>query len=267
METPLDRNGTTRVRIAFFFLVVFIVSMSVGAYFMADLRKLQESVAVRESQTLLQGVADSNQFDQALRKRPANKILQTIAAAAKAAGETGIAADTMSAEVEPTSIAKSPDLRTASRTDLEALERDLKTAEANANAFVPRYVALLKTERNAVENFARSQHMEKDTVAKLLERLDNRHARMIALTSELTGARAEYYRAYATYVGILVREFSAYKVVNGQFIFPFQRTVDRYNLAAHAMGSAAKRVAELEEERKIIASSQAEVWEQFVDRK
>jgi len=267
VETPLDRNATTRVRIAFLFLAAFIVAMSVGAYFIADLGKLQESIAVRESQTALQGLADSNQIDQALRKHPANKILQIVAAAAKAAGETGVAADTLSAQVEPPSIAKSPDLRTANRIDLEALERDLKLAEANAIAFVPRYVALLKTERDVVENFARSQHMEKDTVAKFLERLDNRHGRMIALTSELTGARAEYYRAYATYVGTLAREFSAYKVVNGQFIFPFQRTVDRYNLAAHAMAAAVKRVAELEEERKIVASSQADVWEQFVNRK
>ena len=79
--------------------------------------------------------------------------------------------------------------------------------------------------------------------------------------------RADYYRAYESYVAVLVREFGSYKIVNGQFIFPLQRTADRYNVAANAMTAAAKRVAELEEERKTLAPSQQEGWEQFVNGK
>jgi hypothetical protein len=55
--------------------------------------------------------------------------------------------------------------------------------------------------------------------------------------------------------------------VKGEFIFPFQPTVDRYNAAANAMTVAAKRVAELEEERKSQLRSQQQAWEQFVSGK
>jgi hypothetical protein len=65
-------------------------------------------------------------------------------------------------------------------------------------------------------------------------------------------------------VALLVGEFGAYKVVGGQFIFPLQRTVDRYNVAAQAMTAAAKHVAELDEERKRLLASQQVRWLQFV---
>jgi hypothetical protein len=256
-----------RVRIAFFFLFVFVVALSVGAYFLADFGKLQDSIAVRESQTALQGIADANQIDQALRRHPTNKILQIIAVATKAAGETGVGIESLSAEVEPPSVSKSLDLGRASRSDLEALVRDLKTAEANARKFMPRYVALLKTERNKVESHALALHVEKDTVRRFLDQLDNRHAKMADFTSQLMAARADYYRAYGGYVAILIGEFGAYKVVNGQFIFPFQRTVDRYNVAAHAMTVGAKRVAELVDEGKNLTKLQQDGWGQFVDSK
>jgi hypothetical protein len=256
-----------RVRIAFLFLFIFIVALSVGAYFLADFDKIQHGIAVRETQTALQGIADANQIDQALRRHPSNKILQIIAVATKAAGATGVATESLSAEIEPPSVSKSLDLGTASRSDLEALVRDLKTAEANTTTFMPRYVALLKTERNKVESYALSLHVEKDTVSRFLEQLDKRHAKITDFTSQLLAARADYYRAYASYVAILVGEFGAYKLVNGQFIFPFQRTVDRYNVAAHAMTVGAKRVADLVDERKSLTQSQQHGWEQFVDRK
>ena len=80
-------------------------------------------------------------------------------------------------------------------------------------------------------------------------------------------ARADYYRAYENYVAVLVREFGAYRIVNGEFIFPFQHIVDRYNAAADAMTVAAKRVADLEEERKRQLQSQQEAWLQLVNGK
>jgi hypothetical protein len=80
-------------------------------------------------------------------------------------------------------------------------------------------------------------------------------------------ARADFYRAYGNYVAVLVGEFGIFKVVKGEFIFPFQRTVDRYNAAANAMTVAAKRVGDLEEERKSLLKSQQQAWEQFVSGK
>src|SRR5713226_1026834 len=263
---PSGPNANTRVRIAFLFLF-FMIVFSVGAYFARDLGKLQESLAARESQAALEAITDPAQIDEALRQYPQNKFLQMMAMAARAANETNAAIEKLSNELEPPAISKAGNLGTASRSDLEALRRDLKTAEANATAFLPRYVAVLKTERDDVEKYALSLHLGKETIRRLLDNIDKRHAEITALTSRMLSARADYYRAYENYVAVLVREFGAYKVVNGEFIFPFQHIVNRYNAAADAMTVAAKRVAELEEERKSQLKSQQEAWLQLVNGK
>ena len=132
---------------------------------------------------------------------------------------------------------------------------------------MPRYIALFKAERDKVENYALALHIGKNIVSGLLDSVDRRHAKTTDLTSRMLLARAEFYRAYEKYVAVLVGESGAYKVVNGQFIFPFQHTVDRYNVAAQTMTVAAKRVAELEEERKSLLKSRQEGWVQFVNGK
>jgi hypothetical protein len=267
MKMPSDPKAKTRVRIAFLLLFVFMIVFSVAAYFVADLGKLQESIAARESQTALQGITDPKQIDEALEQHPSNKFLQMIAMATKAANETNAVIEKLSNQVEPPAISKDINLGAASRSDLEALRRDLKTAEANATTFVPRYVALLKTERDNLERYALTLHVGKDTVSRFLDNVDKRHAETTVLASRMLLARAEFYRAYEKYVAVLVGEFGAYKVANGQFIFPLQRTAERYNAAASAMTAAAKRVAELEEERKTLMESQLAGWEPFVGGK
>lgn len=266
MEMPSDPNAKIRVRIAFFCLFVSMVALSVGAYFLANFEKFQERTAAREGQAVLQGVTDAAQLQEALRRHPSNRFLRVVAMATKAASETRAAAEMLSSEVEPPALSKDIDLGTASRSDLEARLRDSKTAEANTTTFMPRYFALLKTERDKVENYALSLRLEKDSVSRVLDGVDKRHAKITALTSRMLSARADYYRAYGNYVAILVGEFGTYKVVDGQFIFQLQRTVDRYNIETHAMTAAAKRVAEMEEEKKLMQSQQ-EGWEQFVDGK
>lgn len=264
---PSNPNSKTRVRIAFLLLLIFIAVLSVGAYYIADLRKLQDSIATREGRTVLPGVTDPGRIDEALAQHPQNKSLQLIAMATRAANETNAAMEKLSNEVEPPAVSKNANLGAASRSDLEALRRDLKTAETNAATFAPRYIPLLKAERDNVEKNALSLYAGKDTVGRLLDTVDKRHAEITALTSRLLPARADFYRGYGDYVGVLVAEFGAYKVVDGQFIFPFQRTVDRYNVAAHAMTVAAKRVADLEQERKSLLKSQQERLEQFVSQR
>jgi hypothetical protein len=263
-DMPSDPNAKTRVRIAFLLLFVFIIVLSVGAYFVADLNRLQEIIAARESRTALQGIGDPGRLDEALRQHPQNKLLRLIAMATKAADETNAAIEKLSNDVEPPAISKNTNLGAASRSDLEALGRDLKAAEANATAFLPRTIAILKTERDDVEKYARSLYLGKDTIGSFLDHLDKRRAEIAAFTSRVSSARADFYRAYEKYIAVLATEFGAYKVVNGEFIFPFQRTVDRYNVAAQAMTAAAKRVTELEEERKGLLKAQREGWEQFV---
>jgi hypothetical protein len=57
-------------------------------------------------------------------------------------------------------------------------------------------------------------------------------------------------RAYENYLGVLVSNFGVYKVVDGEFIFTLQSTVDRYNVAAQALTTATNRVAELGRRKK-----------------
>ena len=264
---PSDPNAKWRVRIAFFFLFVSVIGFSVAAYFVLDLRKVQERMAARESRTALQGVTDARQVDEALRQHPQNKFLQLIAMATKAADETNAAIEKLSNEIAPPGVAKNINFGAASRSDLEALRRDLKTAQANATTFLPRYVALLEAERGKVDKYALSLHVEKDTLGKFMESIDKRQAEITAFASKMLSARADFYGAYDNYVAVLAAEYGAYKIENGQFIFPFQRTVDRYNVAAHDMTLAAKHVAELEQERKNLLKSQQERWTQFVSGK
>src|SRR6266851_3346816 len=126
MEMPSDPKANARVRMAFLLLFVFLIVFSVVAYFVADLGKLQESIAARESQTALQGITDPRQIDEALGQHPSNKFLQMIAMATTAANETNAATEKLSNEVEPPAISKDINLGAASRSDLEALRRDLK---------------------------------------------------------------------------------------------------------------------------------------------
>jgi hypothetical protein len=83
----------------------------------------------------------------------------------------------------------------------------------------------------------------------------------------MMSARAEFYRAYESLVAVIAGEAGAYKVVDGQFVFPFPRTVDRYNVAATATAVAAKRVGELAEKKSTLETSQQAAWVQFVNGK
>src|SRR5260370_33242168 len=228
MEMLSDPNPKTRVRIAFLLLFVVMVVCSVGAYFVGDLGNLQDSVAARESQPALQGGTEPAQIDEALRQPPSNKFLQMLAMATRAADETNAAVEKLSNEVEPPAVSKNNNLGAASRNDLEALRRDLKTAETNATTFLPRYIALLKTERDNVEKYALSLHLGKDAIGRVLDNIDKRHAEITALTSRMLPARAGFYPAYENFVAVPVKEFGVYKGGNGEFILPVQPPRDRY---------------------------------------
>src|ERR1700722_2845054 len=169
MQVPSGPNPKTRIRIAFLCLFVFLIVFSVGAYFLSDLSKLQDRIAARESEGVLQGITDPAQIDEVLRQHPSNKFLQVMATAIRAANETNAAAERLAREVEPPAIAKAVSLGGASRNELEALRRDLKTAEANAAALLPRTSALLKTERAGVEKDALSRRLEKETIGRVLD--------------------------------------------------------------------------------------------------
>jgi hypothetical protein len=256
--------SSTRVRIAFLFL--FVMSAA-AAYFVPDLGKLQERMSVREGQAILQGITDPSQFEDALRQHPSNNILRLIATAAKAANDTKGAIDRLSAQIEPAGLSKEINVGSASRDDLEALRRDLRTAEANATAFLPRYGAIFKAEHDQIESAALSLRVPKEIASRGLDGLTERHAKALNAISVSLSARADYYHAYEKYVALLSSEFGSFKVVDGHLIFPLQRTFERYNAAAQAMSSAAKRVNDLETDMKKQNPPLPEEWLQLTGAK
>jgi hypothetical protein len=256
--------SSARVRIAFLLLLILL---GVGGYFATDLSKFQQRISTEEGLTALQGITNPHQVEDALRQRPSNKILQLMAKATKATDDTRRAIDRLSAEIEPARISKEINFGAASRDDIEAFRRDLKTAEANATAFLPRYAAIFQTERDQVESGARSLHVPKEIADPVLNGLAQRHAKALNAISVLLSARADYYRAYEKYMAFLSSEFGSFKVVSGQFIFPLQRTVERYNAAAQAMTSAARRVTELETDMNKQNQALPEEWIQLTGAK
>ena len=169
-------------------------------------------------------------------------------------------------EAVPASVAKPVDLTAATRSDLDALRRDLKTAESNAAAFRPRLAALIKSRRDELERSARSLGMESGTTARFMAAIDEQLAEIAASISTMAAARAEYYGAYEKCAALLVREFGSYKVTGGQFIFRIQPTADSYNAASAEMMAAKKRLAELDDERGALKQAQLNRWKDFVGR-
>ncbi len=259
-KTSQVRKARTRTWVAFVLLFVFL---GVGGYFALTFGSLRDRVGAIQTQTALQEIGDAKDFEAAFKAHPQNRVLLTIDKAATAAQQTSVAADKLLAEIEPPSLGRTIDYAKASRSDLDALRSDLKGAEAKATAFAPQYLALLRSERELVERYAQSLNVGRDTLAKMMDNLDRRRAAAAAAMQKVSSARADFYRAYEKYVAMLEGELGGFRIVNGEFIFPLQRTVDRYNAAAQAMTAAAKRVAESEEERKNVTQSQREGWLQL----
>src|SRR5438105_580171 len=184
MQKSSHRKANWRVGIAFVFLFASIVAALYGASFILSMSKLQEDSDAREGQEALQGASDAKGIEEALGQHPQNRFLQFIAMATRAADETDAALEKLSNEIAPPLVSKI-NLGTASRGDLEALRRDLKTAEANARTFLPRYVAVLKAKRDTIEKAARARHIENGTVSRFLRSVDKQHAEIMAYTSRM----------------------------------------------------------------------------------
>jgi hypothetical protein len=234
-------------------------------YYAGDLAKFQTVNPVKQSQAALRGVSDPGQLDRLLGQYPSNKMLKMVALANKDSVEIDAAARKLLNDAEPRDFLKPVDLSAYSRGDLDALRRDVKTAQGNAATVTPRYIALLNDERAKLETDARSLDVESGTVSEFMTMIDEQHAEMIALASKVLAARVEYYNAYEQCVSVLIREFGAYKVTNGQVTFPFQATADSFNRAVAALNAAAKRIAGLEDERTTLRGSQLNRWKSFVD--
>ena len=264
MATFADRKEKKSGRRPLILWGLFAIACVVALVLVGDLARYQEAGLVSESQAALRDVNDPAQLDRALKQYPANRILKLVALANEKSAELDATARKMLSEAEPASVAKPVDLTAAGRGDLDALRRDLKTAESNVGAFKPRMAALVKARRDELESSARAQGVESGTIARFMAAVDEQHAEISALVARLLAARAEYYGAWDKCAALLVKEFGSYKVTNGQFIFRMQPTADSYNAASTAMAAAKKRLTELEEERGALKASQVGRWKNFV---
>jgi hypothetical protein len=268
VRESLDQKARTprRLVLVLSLLCIFVIACLGLGYYVGDLAKFQTVDPATESRTALRGVNDPEQLDRVLKQHPSNKMLEMVALANRDLREIDAAARRLRNDAEPRDFLKPIDLSAYSRGDLDTLRRDVKTAQSNAATVTPRYIALVNDARAKLENDARLLDVENGTLSEFMTMIDAQHAEMTKLTSEVLAARAEYYNAYERCVAVLVREFGIYKVTNGQVIFPLQSTADGYNRAATAMDAAAKRIAELEDERTTLRRSQLNRWKSFVDR-
>lgn len=255
-----------RLAVVLSLLGVFVIVCLGLGYYVGDLAKFQAAISAKESQAALSGVNDPEQLDQALKQYPSNRFLKLVALANRDWIEIDATARNLLNEAEPRDFSKDfSKLSASSRGDLDAFGRDLKTAENNAATVAPRYIALVKDERAKVENDARALNAENSTISEFMSIIDEQHAEMTKLTSEILTAHGEYYNASERCVALLIREFGIYKVTDGQFVFPFPSTANSYNRAAAAMAAAAKRIAELEDKKRTLRQSQPNRWKSFVD--
>lgn len=264
MVTIRDRKESKPGRLPLILLGIFAAAGVVALLSVGDLARYQEAAMTGESKTALRDVNDLQQLDQALKQYPANRILKLVALAREEAVSLDAALRKAAEEAGPAALAKPPNLATASRSDLDALRRDLRTAESNIAAAKSRTEALIKAKRDELEKGARALGVENATLARFMAAVDEQHAEAAALNAKALSARAEYFSAYEKSAAMLVREFGSYKVTNGQFIFRLQPTADSYNAASAAMTAATKRLADLEEERGALQQAHLRRWKNFV---
>src|SRR5262249_28474622 len=147
-------------------LLGFIVAICLGVVYVAgDLTKFQAVISERESRAALAEVSSPEQLDEALKRYPSNKLLKMLALANTDAIEIDAAARKLLSEIEPRALPTLGDLGSSSRSDLDALRRDLKTAEGNAATSEARYIALTKTARDRLESDVRSLNVGDDRVS------------------------------------------------------------------------------------------------------
>ena len=256
-----SRSATSaRILLAVFSLFALLtVALSLSI----DLSKFQERASTREDLAILQGISSPSELENALRQHPSNSVLQLMAKAIKVADNTKGAIDQLSAQIEPARLSKELNFASVSPDELDAFRTDLKTAEANARAFLPRYAAIFKAEHEQIKSATVSFHVPRSIASQLLYGVTQRQTRTLNAISLVLSARADYYRAYDKYIAFLSSELGSFKIIDGQFIFPLQRTVERYNVAAQAMTSAGKRVNELESDMKKLERPLPEEWVQL----
>lgn len=253
-------------RLTLYLLGGFVLVCFIGALFIGDLAKFQDTGFVKEGQVALRSVDDAQQLDQVLKQYPSNRILKLVALARRDADDADEAARKLLNDLEPAGLMKPADLSAASRDGLEGLRRDLKAAQAKAASFSTRLAAALKTKRDEVERDARLLSVDSAVIAAFMTIIDAQHADATARATKGLAARTDYYAAYDKCAAVLLSQSGSYKITNGQLIFQLQQTANSYNDAGKAMAAAAKRMTDLDSEQAGLRQSQFMRWKAFVER-
>jgi hypothetical protein len=223
-------------------------------YFVGDLARFQKANDVREGQVALRDLKDPQQLEQLRKRYPSNGILKLVALANKDSIEIHAAALGLLKEADPGELSKRINEGLSGRGDLVALGRDLRAAEDNAAGLQSRYDILIKAVRDRVEQDAGALEGGTNNSATFMAMIDAQHADMKALMAKISAARLDYFRAYEKCVGLLASE-NGIKVVDGRITFRLQAQADSYNEAAAVTAAVAKRLADLETERKALKQS------------
>jgi len=232
-------------------------------YSVGDLSRYQRSEIAQNGEAALHDLDAPEQVDQLLKRNPASAVLKLVAMAKRDAVELDDAARRLLGEADPGELWKRMDKAASSRSDLEALGRDLKAAEDNAATLGARFAPLGKTVHDKIERDAVLVEGRTDRFTTFMAIVDAQHAGMKDAIAKISAARLDYLRAYENCVAVLAREFDTIKVVNGQFIFALQPQADSYNKAAAAMASSAKRMGDLDTAQAALRSAQFEAWKKL----
>lgn len=246
-------------------LVCIIAVVCFGTlYFVGNLARFQAGADIRESQAALRDLKEPEQLDRLLKRYPANGILKLVALADKDSMEIDAAALGLLRETDPGGLSMRVNKGLSSRSDLEALGRELKAAEDNAAGLQSRYDTLIKPVRDGIEHDAATLEGGRDIFVKFMAMIDAQHAEMNALIGKISAARLDYFRAYEKCVALLAQENDVTKGADGLITFRLQAQADSYNQAAAATAAAAKRLTDLETERKALRRSQPGRWKSWV---
>jgi hypothetical protein len=231
-------------------------------YFVGDLARFQKGAVIRENQAELRSLKDPEQLEQLLKQYPSNKILKLISLANKDSIEIDAAALGLLREADPGELSERINKGLSGRGDLKALGRDLKAAEDNAAGLGSRYDILIKPVRDGIEHDAALEGGTNNS-ATFMAMIDAQHAEMKALIAKISAARLDYFRAYEKCVGLLAGGNGVDRAVNGPITFRLQAQADSYNEAAAATAVVAKRLTDLETERKALRQSRLDRWKRW----
>lgn len=245
-------------------LACIIAAVCFGTlYFVGDLARFQAGADIRESQAALRDLREPGQLDQLLKRYPSNGILKLVALANKDSTDIDAVALGLLRENDPGELSTRINKGLSSRSDLEALGRDLKAAENNAEGLESRYDTLIKPVRDGTEHDAAALEGGRNVFVKFMAMIDAQHAEMKALIGRISAARLDYFRAYEKCIALLARENDVSRGANGQIIFRQQAQADSYNAAATATAADARRLTDLETERTALRRSQLGRWKNW----